>query len=237
MELLIPSYGRPDRVYSAEFFTGAKIVVPESQRADYEKNYPGRIIAIPDEKDGRIARKRNAILDYATDQGWDQIVMIDDDFVCAVDIIRNRQLGEPAVLKLMEQGFQMCVDLQLHLFGFNSDLQPLHQEVNRPFSMGRFFYWIMGILVTRRRFDERLERQDDMDFWLTNVREDKAVLRFNHIGIRFLMKDEKQHGGIEYKVETKEDSQLLVEKWGKKVLNYDKKRKVYLTPKSPYKSV
>jgi len=237
MNLFIPSYGRPNAVYSAEFFKSAQIVVPESQREDYEKNYPGRIIAIPDSKDGKIARKRNAILDYAFDQGLTQIVMIDDDFVEAGHNINRKVLNENQMLTLFEQGFQLCLDLQLHLFGFNSDIQPLHQEVNRPFSFGRFFYWILGILVTKRRFDERLDRQDDMDFWLQHIHQDKATLKFNHIGIQFRMKDRKQSGGIEFPEETMEDSERLLKKWGKDVLNYDKKRGVFLTPRSPYKGV
>lgn len=41
-----------------------KIVIPKSQYADYLKhNNQDEIVTIPDEKDGTVSKKRNAILD------------------------------------------------------------------------------------------------------------------------------------------------------------------------------
>jgi len=236
-ELFIPSYGRPAQQPTAQYFPEAHIVVPESQREDYEQNYPGRVLTIKDERDGNIARKRNACIDLALERGNKGLVMIDDDFVSVQSTLSNQLLMDWEFMGLLHNAFHVAQGFGAHLFGFSADVQPLHQEVNLPFSLGRFFYTVTGLLITELRYDESLDRQSDMDFWLQHVHRDSRALRFNHFSLTCKMKDEKQTGGIESKEESLADSKKLLTKWGSDVLNWDQKRGVFLTPKSPYKGI
>ena len=72
----VPSYKRAGRVTTLAVVPDAAIWVPESQAEAYEKHYPGHVRAIPDERDGNVCRKRNAILDLSPSE-W--TLILDDD--------------------------------------------------------------------------------------------------------------------------------------------------------------
>ena len=59
--IYIPSYNRSDLVRTYEYLGTGFIVVPESQKEDYKKKYGNAVLSIPDNKDGSVSKKRNAI--------------------------------------------------------------------------------------------------------------------------------------------------------------------------------
>lgn len=77
MIICVPSYRRAELCIADKYIKGVKIIVPESQEEEYRK-YHENVIAIPDELDWNISKKRNAILDLFPD---DDIVMLDDDII------------------------------------------------------------------------------------------------------------------------------------------------------------
>ena len=63
LNICIPTYKRAGALDGKEYFGSAKYILPESQRDEYIKTLPiKRMVVIPDENDGNIARKRNWIL-------------------------------------------------------------------------------------------------------------------------------------------------------------------------------
>lgn len=63
INIIIPSYKRSHDLKGRDYFIMAKYCVAQSQTEDYIKVVGvDRVIAIPDEEDGDIAKKRNWIL-------------------------------------------------------------------------------------------------------------------------------------------------------------------------------
>jgi hypothetical protein len=76
MNVVIPSFKRADKLLGKDYFTMAKYVVPESQADAYSKVVgKKRVIALPDDQDGNIGRKRNWILRNISRP----LIMMDDD--------------------------------------------------------------------------------------------------------------------------------------------------------------
>lgn len=234
-KIYIPSYGRAETMTSPFFFRDSIVVVPEKQYLAYVAKLPrSRICVIPDNRDGSVTKKRNAVLDYAD---TDYILMIDDDFVEAHHIKTRQKLDERTLMGLVYNGFVMAIDLNLGLFGFHWDDQPLHFEPGKPFSFNKTFFQTQGIIRTMDvRFDERLKRSDDIDFWLTSTRSFKKTLRFNHVYWKYVMKSKAQVGGIDIKQEDMESLTILHRKWGNDVAPFNKKGEIFPVY-SPYRGV
>jgi hypothetical protein len=87
MNIIIPSYKRSDNLLGKDYFKMAVYCVPESQKQDYINSVgPDRVIAIPDECDGDIVKKRNWILKNIPRP----LIMIDDD-VESIGYYENRK--------------------------------------------------------------------------------------------------------------------------------------------------
>jgi len=149
MEIAIPSYGRPN-VTTKNYFHNAKIYIPKKQEQDYLKNYSASdLVIVPDDRDGSASKKRNAILDFSSD---DYVVMIDDDFIG----INTRTFDETQFLEALAVMFQMTEDLKIPLFGFNPSSDPLKAPSYQPFSLIKPVYGFIGInkKYLKNRYDE-----------------------------------------------------------------------------------
>ena len=89
MKIFVPSYGRADCSTTMGLIPSAKIVVPQSQLDDYEKNYPGRVIAVDDSQDGSSPKKKNAILSLMEEGelAW----VLDDDLKDVYNIKKQQK--------------------------------------------------------------------------------------------------------------------------------------------------
>ncbi|GAI75871.1 unnamed protein product [marine sediment metagenome] len=76
IHVAIKSYKRAGRVKTLVPFPFAWVWAPESQGDEYREHYGDRVITIPDELDGNLGRKQNAILDRAPCP-W--VLLLDDD--------------------------------------------------------------------------------------------------------------------------------------------------------------
>lgn len=220
MLIAVPSYNRAGMVSTYKFLNGnCKIVIPNSQEKEYAEYYPQKaLIAIPDEKDGNIAKKRNAVLDYTDD---DEIVMMDDDLQHIVEIETGNLLNATALIHILENCFQMLRDCNKSLFGFNVSMDKMKYRPFQPFSLTKPFWGVVGIRKNGVRYDERLKRGEDVDFWLQNIKRDRFTIRFNSYHARFVEKKKSQSGGIAVKKETNEDLNVLLKKWGSRLLRIE----------------
>ena len=89
--MAVASFGRAGRVSSVNVFPEGVIVVPERQADSYRalQDLPEgwSVQGIPDDQDGNLCRKRNAILRLF--QGRD-VVIVDDDYDTSVEGRRGR---------------------------------------------------------------------------------------------------------------------------------------------------
>lgn len=233
MKICIPSYKRAGNVSTYKIIPNSYIVIPESQYKDYSVEYDKkRIITIPDDRDGNVAKKRNAILDLVE---GDEVFMIDDDLIRVKEVKSGKEIRGEDFISIIESGFRIIRELGLHYFGFNWNNQPLHNNPSVPFSFNKRFYGGFGIIKNELRYNEGLTRLEDTDFWLQQTRKDKATFRFNNIHIQCKMKQASQKGGIEEKEDSLEAEGILLKRWGTDVLKYSKKKE--LLASSPYKGI
>lgn len=76
VNIIIPTFKRAGNVKGFNYFKSSKLCVSESQSAEYARHYgKRRLLVMPDEFEGNIARKRNWILRNVKRP----LLMVDDD--------------------------------------------------------------------------------------------------------------------------------------------------------------
>jgi len=215
----IKSYRRAGKVKTLEVIPWAKVWIPESQLEEYLFYYDQeQLITIPDELDGNLCRKQNAILDRSP-APW--TIIFDDD----ITAIGGWDQGDHVYLKpeeiehLILMGFQLASDLGVELWGINQGRDELWYETYKPFNLlapilGPFH----GHLEPTLRYDESVLGKDDYDFWLQNIRKIRKTLRLNKY--HYLHDHGKMPGGF-VSMRTMDHEQAGVErmreKWGDRV--------------------
>lgn len=179
IHVAIRSFGRAGRVTTLSVAPFAHVWVPESQAEEYDRFYPGRVVAIPDHLDGNLSRKTNAILDR-TPRDWTLIL---DDDITAIGYWEGgprHTMTPPQFAAMIEHFFGLAADLRVFLWGVNQNKDELVYRTQTPFSLlapvlGPFGGHIRNSL----RYDERMTLKDDYDFWLQHIRRHRRTLRAN----------------------------------------------------------
>jgi hypothetical protein len=216
MKIYIPSYGRGDQVRTADLFKGCdyRIVVPESQYRDYSNHHSkDHLIAIPDKKDGNVARKRNAILDIMkNDEGYG--IIADDDLLAVWPVMTLDSIDGKRVVRLFENMIEICRGVGAHYCGLNPSSDQLKYRGDfAPFSLTKPFYWLVGIIEDTVRYDETLTRGEDVDFYFRQLQKDHVIVRDN----RFTVKRDGRNKGTgigKVDAKCKEDFQRVQKRWG-----------------------
>lgn len=214
MRILVPSYGRAGFASTMVSMPTAQIVVPESQSDEYERWYSGRVIAIPDEKDGNVAKKRNAILELVDD--GELFWMCDDDFLKA-EAIKHGLVDD--VEQLLESHYDLMQSHNASFGGFSIYQDPVKYAEYAPFSFTKPSY---GIVCVRKmlgvNYDTELGRFEDVDYFLKTIHKGGEVLRDNRFYFHFQCnKDKKsdQVGGIDGdENDYRKALDKLIKRWG-----------------------
>jgi hypothetical protein len=74
-QIYIPSYGRAGKVTTDSIIKKSKVVICEKEYPKYKK-YHSNLFVIPDDRDGTITKKRNAILDLTEEKNIDDLKKI-----------------------------------------------------------------------------------------------------------------------------------------------------------------
>ena len=216
MKVFIPSYGRAGKVSTINFIPEASIVVPDSQKVEYVEHYGDRVIAIPDELDGSVTRKRNAILNLV-DPGeffW----MVDDDLISCQRIKSDVEVDIP---QLMESHTIKMIDYDAAIGGVAVSSDPVKYSEYQPFSLTKPCYQINCLKrIPGLFYDENLTRHDDTDYFLKVVTGRHRVFRDNRYFFNFMCNckksDSSQKGGIQGgDADHLETLAILKKRWGK----------------------
>ena len=238
LNIVIPSYKRWENLPGYDYFYTAKYIVPESQ---YEKYIEGRdkkrFIAIPDNEDGNIVKKRNWILKNIPRP----LIMIDDDVkrmtMCEGGEYFKKHGRTKQMIELTpeeaENVFINAANLAYEwgclLFGFNLNTDGRNYQQYKPFSLTQPILGpCCGHLEHDLLYDEKLDLKEDYDISIQALNKYRKILRFNKYAVDAEHKDNKG-GCVSYRTLEKEEKacKAIEQKWGTKIIHYNTKNGKY----------
>ena len=226
MRILVPSYGRDDCATTMDLMPSAEIVVPESQKAAYEINYPGRVISIPDDQDGTVSKKRNAVI-WLMGEGelaW----MIDDDFVSMKHINSGKYVEDEDIEPVLFNHWVVMEELGACFGGFSISDDYVRSLEYQPFSITKCSYAALCIRNIGVMADENLGRYEDVDLFIALMNKGRIGWRDNRYYVHHLCNKDKrkktQKGGIEGgDAAYMGDTDYMLRKWGADIVRVKKR--------------
>ena len=234
INIVIPTYKRSKSLAGKEYFKTAKYVLPESQKDAYRKVLPSkRMIVIPDECDGNIARKRNWILDNI----GRPLLMIDDD-VKGLRMTEGMQesnrsrfkekgierirLEPEQAMGVITGGFNMAAEFGCVLWGINLNEDGRNYQQYKPITLTEVILGPFGAHLDHDlHYDERMGTKDDYDFSIQVLNRYRKILRLNKFSYDCGHGDNE--GGI-VSMRTMEREinycEAVMKKWGKHIIKY-----------------
>jgi len=222
MRIVILSYGRADNVITGKWLKGVEILVPESQKADYIKHNPKlKVVSIPDELDGNVAKKRNACLNLYKGEN---IVTLDDD-IRKIGYYDDGEMIEATgdeFKSFCENMFVMAEELGTVLWGLNLQADKKFYREYSPFSFSSVVLGpVQGIrnIDEDRRYSEKMFLKEDYDFSLEVLNKYRKILRNNKWHYVSAHIDNK--GGVVSQRNVKLESEhldMFQKKWGSRIV-------------------
>ena len=214
IKIVILSRGRSDSISTTKLLPDfIDVLVPESQKEQYEKAITNPIITTPDDIKG-LGVLRNWCLSNFDEE---TVIMLDDDlFALYCNTGRHaRKITDPLeVLEILVNTAIMAKDAGCGCFGFfQTDIRKY--KPTDPFSLCTWVGGVIGVIGKTIRF-----RNDkfkvDIDFCLTNILVKRIVWCDNRYTF-YQNRDNNKGGNAEFR--NQEDYQkscdTLKQKWGK----------------------
>ncbi|MDC3257159.1 hypothetical protein OAU44_00125 [bacterium] len=223
MKYLIPSKGRSETVSETVDLLGkknVKLYVTNEQYDDYVKYVDKSLLnKLPDNTYGMGAIRKHLLND---NRNLDYFFQIDDDTKCFTYLINEKveQVHDASHIKsIVDNTYQMALDLETPVFGYNPIANPLFFTVLNSMSFNRPVIGGIGVipkLLGDIDFDPRLLIFEDEDFSLTT----KYKKRYYVVDLRYHVLGKKTwslEGGCStlrtVKIEN-ECKDILLNKWG-----------------------
>jgi hypothetical protein len=223
--IYIPSYKRHERVRAYEYLGVGKIVVPESQKRQYEERYGDAVIAVDDKRDGSVSKKRNAILDLIKEEqgdgyGW----IIDDDFNCLKRKKENIELTGDETLEHFERLYIMAKDMNAKYGGFDYSGDCMKLKDMSPFSMTKPIFAVTLINVfDGLKYDERFRLNEDVEFFIQKMNNNRFIIKDNQYVALCHGEDGGSESAIGYsRADQRKYATMINNKWGYKAIVWKK---------------
>ena len=190
IDIVIPSMGRAERVFTKNAISNVKICVPESEKNIYAEYNPGiEIITHPDSLKG-LTLKRQFIYDK-----FPNVFMIDDDISCISRMYcekgENDKLDKEEAHDII-QYIGNCAKLAgCYLFGISKETNPLCYNEMSPISLNGVLNGDMGLLEGSKLFFHELAKVSE-DYWISAY--NAYVHRYCWIDNRFAAKAKDTFG-------------------------------------------
>ncbi|GHU69980.1 hypothetical protein FACS1894184_14810 [Clostridia bacterium] len=227
-----PSYKRP-KVETLKYLPFCKVWVCETEAEEYRKANPhANIVECTKGIQGNLCRIRNHILKTEFDNGYDVVLIIDDD-MSEVSYFEeengfaynNKVVKTDDFIEFIFKHSIMAMDIGAYLWGININQDKQPYKLYTPISTvsyigGPFQCFIKG---NDCFYDETLPLKEDYDMTLQQLNKHRVVLRFNKF--HYICKQAKQKGGCAaYRTHDEEQKQLdlLIKKWGSDIVKRDK---------------
>ena len=199
-----PSYNRAGKVRAYDYFGCGNIVVPEAQEEEYRKHYGDAVITVPDNKDGSVSKKKNAILELIQEREANGFgFIIDDD----LNKIRRKKegidlTGEQA-LELLEKTQIMAQDMGATYGGFDYSEDNMKLKDMAPFSLNKPVY---GLILINAG---------------DNMNANRKIMKDNQYAAIFHGDDGGADSVIGYnRYHQRTYATMLNTKWGKKIMEW-----------------
>lgn len=238
LTICIPSYKRWERLVGYDYFKNAIYIVPQSQYELYIKGRdPKRFIAIPDEEDGNIVKKRNWILKNIPRP----LVMIDDDvdslmmceggeyFKTHGKAKENIRLSPEQAEDVLINSCNLAYEWGCPLFGFNLNTDGRNYQQYKPFTLTQPILGpCCGHLEHDLLYDEEMDLKEDYDISIQALNKYRKILRYNKYAVNADHKDNKG-GCVSYRTLEREAKacKAIERKWGSRIIHYNTKKGKY----------
>lgn len=232
LSIVIPSYKRWEKLIGYDYFKTAKYIVPQSQ---YDKYIAGRdkkrFIAIPDEEDGNIVKKRNWMLKNIPRP----LIMIDDDVDCLMmteggEYFKKFGRTKQCIRLSPEEAESVFIDAcnlayqwGCPMFGFNLNTDGRNYQQYKPFSPTQPILGpCCGHLEHDLLYDEAMDLKEDYDISIQALNKYRKILRVNKYAVNADHKENKG-GCVSYRTMEKERAacEAIERKWGTKIIHYN----------------
>lgn len=223
MQIFYPSFNRHEAVHAFDFLQSGFIVIPESQEDAYKVKYDGNLVTIPDEMDGNITKKRNAVIDVAKKMGIERFYMIDDDIDGCENIWHEIEFTGEQALELLEVQYNLAQEMGIYMWGFQPSSQNFPAQY-KPFSMNKMLDQIYGLDITDGiRFDESITLYDNMDLCLQKLNKHRRIWRDD----RHHFTEAYSKGGKNSQIRYNDADRLhwqkvMQKKWGSRIIKTNK---------------
>jgi len=222
IRFLILSRGRARSMVSHKLFPFADILVPESEREDYEKRLRRPVLIYPDEVRG-LSVLRNWALDNFENH---VLVMIDDD----IDHVSNQEFNLYTAMtnpddlrRLFESTARITMDLDKSLFGYKTSRNIMFYDPTKPFRFTGWVGTVIGVVGRQFRFDEHNILKVDADFSLQVLLQDRIIVQDNrYTFVSIKIKNRGGNSTYRTKERVEREKMYLKKKWGKHI-NFDQK--------------
>ena len=168
LNIVIPSYKRPERVLAKQLVTNPIICVAKSEEGVYKYINPNcEIVTHPDSVKG-LPAKRNWMVSHFT-----ELFMLDDDVYqfqpqyYAKDIPSGNLTNPEVIRRIIERLWIVAKMLDVHLFGFSKSQRPLFYNPSKPYVMNeRVTGCSYGVIKSKNTFwPKDLVLKED--FWIS----------------------------------------------------------------------
>lgn len=226
IDFFVPSYKRCSETITSKWLESAILCVHQFEEKEYKEHNKNKILVIPDNLRGNMAKVRNFILNKCK---ADVCVMLDDD-VKEVGYHENLQqisMSQGDLYYKIQEWAHQAQDMGTVLFGINLQSDPKFYREYSPIStqspvLGTFCCILKK--GNKIKYDERLGLNEDYDYSLQVLFEYHKILRWNKF---YYVVDhlDKDGGCGAYRLMDEEIAQaeIMQEKWGKYVrYNFEK---------------
>lgn len=237
VRICCPSYRR-EKIKSFNFFGDLlNVYVCESEYDNYIKNnpeYKDCFVKVPYGVQGNVARIRNYILEDNKEMDVCCIVDDDIDYIGYYEGLKLNKLGKDDIIPFIEKYSVLCEDFGFKMWGVNLNSDPQCYREYTPFStisvvLGPFSCYLKGNVC---RYDEELPLKEDYDISLMNINKYRGILRVNKY--HYCCDQSNSKGGcasIRNLEREKEQLEMLIKKWGSKIVKNDMSDKSHSSKK------
>ena len=219
LEILSPSYLRPDSCTTQDYLPRCTYVVARSEKRAYVRA-GRRVIAVPNAIQGNVSRVRNYILD-----NFNPVLILDDDIrrFGRWNNQENQKLTTDEAMEFIEQAFNLARELKAKMWGMNLLPDKGAYREYTPFAFRSVILGpVQGFTGLDLRYDEALPLKEDYDLSLQVLNKYRRTLRFNMM--HYVCDQHSNVGGCAtYRTMERERKQfsLLQKKWGSDIVQID----------------